>query len=166
MDLRRLRVGEGIAGLSGLVLAVVLFLPWYDAGAATVSAWEAYAVVDVLLAIAAVLGIGLLVLTATHPSVSITIAADALITIVATVIALVVVVRVLNLPGGVESAPDAGRAAFAWLGLVATVGVAVGAAVAMRDERPSKPGHPTDATGVPVAAPAEIERLPAPRVGA
>lgn len=152
-----------MAGASGLVLAVALFLPWYDGGAATLSAWEAYAVVDVLLAIVAVLGVGLLVLTARQPSVSLTIAADALLTIVGTVIALVAVVRVLNLPGGVESMAESGRAAFAWVGLVATVGVAVGAILAMRDERLSEPGRPTDVTGVPIAAPSEIERLPAPR---
>lgn len=161
MDLRRLRLGEWIAGASGLVLAVALFLPWYEGGASTLTAWEAYAVVDVLLAIAALLGIGLLILTTVHRSVSISIAADTLLTIFGTVIALVAVVRVLNLPGGVES----GRAAFAWVGLVATVGVAVGALVAMRDERLSEPGRPTDVTGVPVAAQPEIERLPAPRAG-
>lgn len=163
MDLRRLRVGELIAGASGLVLAIALFLPWYENGAATINAWETYAVVDVLLAIAAVLGIGLLVLTATQRSVSVGIAADALVTIVATIIAVVALFRVLNLPADVESVTGAGRAAFAWVGLIATGGVTAGAILAMRDERPSEPGRQTDATGVPVAEPPAIERLPAPR---
>jgi uncharacterized membrane protein len=151
-----------IAGASGLVLAIALFLPWYENGPATVSAWEVFTVVDVLLALSAVLGIGLLVLTAAQRSVSVTIAADALLTIVATLIALVALIRVLNLPGDVEGASGAGRAAFAWIGLLAAIGVAGGALVAMRDERLSEPGRPTDGTGVPLAAPAEIEQLPAP----
>lgn len=166
MELHRLRVGELIAGASGLVLAIALFLPWYESGEATVNAWEVFTVVDVLLALAAVLGIGLLVLTATQRSVSIGIAADALVTIAGTVIALIALFRVLNLPGDVEAAAGAGRAAFAWVGLLAAVGVAGGAIVAMRDERLSEPGRPTDATGVPLAAPTEIERLPAPPAGA
>lgn len=173
MDLRRLRAGEWIAGVSGVVLGVALFLPWYErreplpAQRTTMNAWEAYATVDVLLAITAALGIGLLLLTAAQRSPSPGIAADALVTIVASPIALVALVRVLVVPEDFEAAApliEAGRAGFAWIGLGAAIGVAVGAIVAMRDERPSRPGRPTDATGVPLDGQPEIERLPAPPV--
>ena len=178
MDLRRLRVGEVIAALSGLVLAVSLFLPWYEqtrvepsvrapAGetATSFTAWQAFSVIDVLLALGAVLGIGLLVVTAMQRTPSIPIASDALLTIVGSVIALVAVARVLNLPGDVHSDSsliDAGREPAAWLGLLAAIGIPVGSLVAMRDERRSDPARPTDATGAPIPSRPEIERLPAP----
>lgn len=163
MDLRRLRAGEWIAATAGVVLAVALFLPWYDVGGAHVTAWEAYTVVDVLLFATALAGIGLAVLTAVQPTAAVGVAADSLLTIVASVLAIVALLRFLNLPGGLDDpALGAGRAAFAWVGLAASFGVAIGALVAMRDERLSKPGRPTDPSGVPISAPPEVEALPAP----
>ena len=42
MDLRRLRAGEILLAVSGLVLLVSLFLPWYGtAGDAELTGWEA-----------------------------------------------------------------------------------------------------------------------------
>lgn len=159
MDLRRLRAGEWIAGASGLVLFISLFLPWYDAAGTDVSAFEAFAVFDVVLVALAALGLVLVVVTASQPSAAPGIALDALVTIIAAVVAILLVFRVLNFPGDLEGAE---RGAFAWAGLVAAWGVFAGALVAMRDERLSKPGRPTDSTGVPVDAPPEIETIPAP----
>ena len=174
MELRRLRAGEWIAAVSGAVLVFSLVLPWYklelpatELGAGEsrrtirLSAWEAYAVVDVLLFAFGLLAIGLLVLTATQRTAAVGIAADALLTLVGGVVAIVAVVRVLNMPGDLELL-EASRAAAAWIGLLATIAVVVGTTVAMRDERLSTPGEHTDATGVPVDAPPEIETLPAP----
>ncbi len=159
MDLRRLRAGERIAGVSGVLLFVALFLPWYDAAGADVSAFEAFALFDVLLVAVALLGVSLVVVTASQPSAAAGIALDALVTIIASVVAILLVFRVLNLPGDLEGAE---RAAFAWAGLAAAWGVFAGALVAMRDERLSKPGRPTDSTGVPVDGQPEIETIPAP----
>ena len=164
MDLRRLRAGEWIAAVSGAALVVSLFLPWYTAGDQDVSAFEAYSVVDVLLLVTGLLGVGLLVVTAVQKTAAVGVASDSLLTLVAGIVVLVAAVRALNLPGELEAA-GAGRAAFLWLGLAAAFGVFVGALTAMRDERLSKPGMQTDATGVPVSAPPEIERLPAPPRG-
>src|SRR3954452_10992413 len=76
MDLRRLRHGEWIAGISGIVLLVSLFLDWYSVtieglpgpprGAST--GWEAFAVTDIFLAAAAIFGIALFVCAATQRS--------------------------------------------------------------------------------------------------
>ena len=159
MDLRRLRAGEWIAGASGAVLLVALFLPWYDAAGTDVSAFEAFSVLDVLLVAIALLGVSLVVVTASQPSAAVGIALDGLVTVIAAVVAILLVFRVLNLPGDLEGAE---RAAFGWVGLAAAWGVFAGALVAMRDERLSKPGRPTDSTGVPVDAPPEIETIPAP----
>ena len=174
MDLRRLRAGEWMAAVSGVALVVGLFLPWYevsvqDHGAdATIrlSAWEAYSAVDILLLVLGVLAVGLLVVTAIQRSAAVGIAADAMLTIFAGIVATVATIRVLNLPRSLE--PPAGlpietdRTAIAWLGLLAVYGVLAGAILAMRDERFSREGELTDGTGVPVEAAPEIELLPAP----
>jgi hypothetical protein len=184
MDLRRLRKGEWIAGVSGFVLFVSLFLPWYRqrpaddvedpfmreladrVGSSAISAWEAFAAVDILLAAVAVLGVTLLVVTAVQPTAAVGVAMDALVTLVVGVVLVIVVVRVINFPAGLEvfDRPpfEVSRTGWIVIGPLATLGVFVGALVAMRDERLSEPGRPTDPTGVPVDAPPEIETLPAP----
>ena len=161
MDLRRLRTGEWIAGVSGLVLFVSLFLPWYDVAGAEVSAFEAFAVYDLLLVVMAALGISLVVVTSAQKSAAVGIALDGLVTVLAAIVAILLVFRVLNMPGNLDAA-GADRAGFAWVGLAAAFGVFVGSLVAMRDERLSKPGRPTDSTGVPVDAPPEIETISLP----
>ena len=161
MDLRRLRAGEWIAAVSGASLVVSLFLPWYSVGDGELSAFEAYAAVDLLLLLLGLLGVGLLVVTAVQRTAAVGVASDALLTIVAGVVVAVAVIRALNLPGELE-ATGADRAAFLWVGLGAALVVLVGSVVAMRDERLSPPGRHTDATGVPVDAPPAIETLPAP----
>ena len=162
MDLRRLRAGEWIAAASGAVLVASLFLPWYTARGHEVSAFEAYAVVDALLLVLGLLGIGLLIVTATQRTAAVGVASDALLTLVAAVVVVVAAIRAGNVPSGLEGAE---RAAFLWIGLIAAFGVLAGAVIAMRDERLSRPGEHTDATGVPVEAPAAIETLPAPLRG-
>ena len=159
MDLRRLRIGEWVAAVSGAVLVASLFLPWYTPGGEDVSAFEAYTVIDVLLLIVGLLGIALLVVTAAERTPAVGVASDALLTLVAGPVFVAAVLRALDVPGDLGGA---GRAAFLWIGLAAAFGVLAGALLAMRDERLSKPGRPTDATGVPVAGPPEIETLPAP----
>lgn len=161
MDLRRLRVGEWTAAVSGALLVVSLFMPWYTAGDADVNAFEAHSLVDVLLLMLGLLGIGLLAVTAAQRTAAVGVASDALLTIVAGVVVVVAAIRAIDIPGNLE-ATGADRAAFMWIGLVAAFGVLAGAVIAMRDERLSGPGEQTDATGVPVDAPPEIEVLPAP----
>lgn len=162
MDLRRLRAGEWITAAAGVVLAVCLLLPWYTRpgpGGGELTGWEAFTILDVLLLVLAILAVGLLVLTAVQPTAAVGIASDALLTLVAAPIAVLTLVRVLGPPDSLE------RAGGAWLGLAATLAVLAGTLIAMRDERLSKDGPPTDATGVPVAAPPEIEAIPPPAPG-
>lgn len=164
MDLRRLRAGEWIAAVCGLVLIVALFLPWYETGPFDVSAWEAFAVTDLVLFVSAAIGVSVLVITASQGTASVGVATQALAFLVTAPVALATAIRVLNLPGNLDAA-GASRTAFAWVGLLAAVGVAVGTLVAMRDERISAPGRPTDSTGVPIDGRPEIETLPAPARG-
>ncbi len=165
MDLRRLRAGEWIAAVSGALLVVSLFLPWYTGAGIEASAFEAYTVLDVLLLLVGLLGIGLLVVTAVQRTAAVGVACDTLLTIVAGLVVVLAAIRAANLPDDLAAA-GAGRGAFLWIGLAAALGVLAGALIAMRDERLSKPGKPTDATGAPIDAPPEIETLPAPPRGA
>jgi hypothetical protein len=153
MDLRRLRGGELVAGAAGLLLLVSLFLDWYDSG----SAWESLAVVDVILALIALSALAIPFVTAAYRVPALPLAHQSLTALVGTLALLLVIGRVVSLPGDASD-----RELGLWLGLAATIGVVAGSFLAMRDERRPEGRH-TDLTGVPVAQPREIETLPAPR---
>jgi len=162
MDLRRLRAGEWITGASGVVLLVSLFQPWYDlAGIIELTAFQAFAVYDVLLVGLALAGIALFVVTAHQQGPAVGIALDGLTALFAMVMSVLLVIRVLNLPADIDH-ETTDRMTFLWVGLAATFGVLVGAFVSMRDERLSKPGQWTDSTGAPIDAPPEIETISSP----
>jgi hypothetical protein len=155
MDLRRLRAGEWIAALAGLLLVASLFLPWY--GTPDASGWEALAVNDLMLAGIGAFAVATLVVTASQPAPSLPIALDAFLALAALVGLVLVLVRVAWVPEGLDS-----REWGLWLGLAGVLGVNAGAWIAMRDQRLSKPGRPTDLSGRPIAEPQEIEAMPAP----
>jgi hypothetical protein len=186
MDLRRLRAGEWIAGVSGVVLFASLFLPWYRqepkeglrdeftraiaerAGSTDISAFDAFSAVDIMLVVVAGLGLAICVVTAIQKSPAVGVALEALVTLISGVAVIVVLVRVLNFPDSLAAfnAPsnpfETSRTAWIAVGPLATIGVCVGSVVAMRDERLSKPGKWTDSTGVPIDAPPEVEIISSP----
>ena len=101
MDLRRLRHGEWIAGISGAVLLVALFLDWYSAdGGASANAWESFSVTDVVLMLAALMGIALAVSAPTQRSPAVPQTISALTVPVALVAAVLAVIHTLSLPDG------------------------------------------------------------------
>ena len=178
MDLRRLRAGEWMCGLAGAALIASLFLPWYSFEVSnhpqigfpddTDTAWEAFAVLDGLLFVAGCFGIAVLVVTAVQRTVAVPIALSALTAIVASLTLLVLLVRLPSEPdpprfGRFEVPVDVTRVGGIWLGVGAAVVLAAGAWIAIRDERLSRSGETTDATGRPIPPPPEIERIPAPR---
>jgi hypothetical protein len=160
MDLRRLRAGEWITALGGVALLVALFLPWYDEGAASPTAWDSFAVIDVVLAIVGVAAVALLLVTASQRAPAVPLAMDALLVLGGLVAIVLALIRTANLPGAAS-----GREAGLWLGLAATVVVTVGAALAMRDERPSTADRHVDLTGRPTSAPPDVEVIPPPQPG-
>jgi hypothetical protein len=186
MRLERLGVGEWIVGISGALLLVSLFLPWWgiegtwidlgpggpveglDRGTGTIttwSAWQVLSVADVLLFLLGALAIAVWVIVARAPAPGLGLTAEALTTLLAIVMTIVVIVQVAGTPGRLEVAPpipDPTLRYGAWLGLAATFGILFGLLVAMRDERLSEPGALTDQTGLPVSAPVAVETLSAP----
>src|SRR4051794_4496536 len=122
MDLRRLRVGEWIVGASGLLLLVSLFLHWY--GDPSETAWEAFSVLDLILVLLALAAISVPVVTATHRVPALPLAIETLTALFGLVGVLLVLIRVLNLPG-----EAGGREIGLWIGLIATLGIVAGALV-------------------------------------
>jgi hypothetical protein len=157
MDVRRLRAGEWITGLGGALLLVALFLPWYDEGAVSPTGWQSFTVIDVVLAAVGLAALLVPVITAQQRAPAVPLAMEALVDLAGLVALVLVLIRVVNLPGDASA-----RAAGLWVGLVATVVIVAGAAVAIRDERPSVRGRHVDLTGVPVAGPPSIEAIPPP----
>jgi hypothetical protein len=180
MDLRRIRAGEVIAALSSVAMLVALSLPWYrhelQAASylpakqlASQSGFEAMAVADGFLALIAIGGIALLVVTAVQKTVAVPIAHAALFTVASLAALVIVAVHIGMEPAPVETLPreisrdvTTSVGAGLWVALVAAVGMCAGGLLAMRDERLSKPGRPTDATGHPVEELPEVATLPAP----
>jgi hypothetical protein len=149
MDLRRLRHGEWIAGVSGAVLLVALFLDWYSAAdRPPANAWDTFSVTDVLLAVAALFGLALAVGAATQRSAAVPQAIGGLTVPVAFAAAIVVVIRALVLPDGAD-----GREAGLFIGVAATLGVLVGAWRSIGDQ-----SFPRS-----VAPRVEVTPLPAPK---
>ena len=139
----RLRDGELIAGAGGVALLVSLFLGWYSGA----SAWEAFSVLDVLLALLALVPLALVVLQATRESPSLPVAFSVLTVVAGALATLLVLYRVVNQPG----ANDAVEVELgAWIGLAAAVVTAAGGWRSMRVEE------------IPGAARPPIEDLPAP----
>jgi hypothetical protein len=124
MTLRKLTVGEILAGLAGALLVVDLFAPWFGGD----SAWHSLTVLLAFLLITAALGLTLLITTAFQRSQAIPVAAEVFAFAFAAVTAVFLLIEL-----ALRDRPDWG----AWLGLVAVVAVAVGAWASLRvAERP------------------------------
>jgi hypothetical protein len=148
VDLRRLRHGEWIAGVSGAALLVSLFLDWYSAGPTAANAWASFSVTDVLLAVVALFGIASAAGAATQRSPAVPQATGALTVPIAFVAAIVVVIHALSLPDGAD-----GREVGLYIGVVATFGVLVGAWRSIGDQSFPKGASPE----------VEVTPLPAPK---
>jgi hypothetical protein len=168
VELSRLRPGELIAAAGGVALLVVMFLEWYAAGGTTkvagrditisvgFTAWEAFGITDILLALAALIAIGLAVLTATRRSPALPVAASVITATTWILATLLVLYRILNQPGPNEFI-EVKLPAF--LGFLCVLAIAAGGWRSMRDESWEDAPVPTDVRPAP---PAEGPRDPAP----
>lgn len=129
MDLRRLRGGEVLAGISAAGLLVAMFLDWFGGD----SAWESLTFGDLLLVGVAVLGLTLVVLTAQARAVAMA-ASTAVLTIgFAALVLLYLFYRVVVNEPGTDAAHEIGVGAY--LAIVFVFGCAAGAWRALGDER-------------------------------
>src|SRR3954447_23408618 len=141
---RRPRPGELVVGASGLLLLLVMFLPWFgldgrvrvpgagviSIGAQNLSAWEAFGVVDVVLALAGARAIAVVVVASLRePPPALVLA----VICAAGLAALLVVYRLIDppdisiaVPGG-DASYETGRRLGAFFGLLCTAGMTWGA---------------------------------------
>jgi hypothetical protein len=154
----RLRPADVLAGAAGVALLVVLFLPWYGvrgvlapagstayAPLAEPTAWRAFSVVDILLALAAATAIALVLVTATARGPAKPVAFSVISTVTSGIAVLLALWRLLDPPQGYYT-----RHYGVWLGLAATLLMFGASFAAMHDER------------TPGAVPPDVPRRPAP----
>jgi hypothetical protein len=154
MDLARLRFGDWVMGLGGLAVLGVMFLDWYGppdellyaSSDVQSNAWEAFAVNDVILALAALLAIAAAVMTMLHPTAAVPLALASLAALVSLLALVLIVIRVIWPPDVFpDEVPfDTARETGAWLGLVATSILLGGCLASIRDERLPEPEHPVE----------------------
>ncbi len=133
MDLRRLRTGELLAGVSGGGLLAVLFADWFGGE----SGWETMTIARIVLVLLALCALTLVVLTVTSRAVALA-CSTAVVTVGVGAFALLLVLYrvVANEPGtNALVSIDGG----AYLGLLLVLGVIAGALRALNDERTRSP---------------------------
>jgi hypothetical protein len=162
VDLSRLRPGELIAAAGGVALLVVMFLKWYELQGAGgirsigLTAWEAFSVTDLVLALAALAAIALAALTAARRSPAVPVAASVVTSTLGIVATVLLLYRILNQPGP-NAFVEVKLGAF--VGFLCTLALAAGAWRSMRDE--AWPAAPVE-TDVHPAPPPEGAGDPAP----
>jgi hypothetical protein len=136
-------------------MLVGLFLPWYSVRGRNLTAWQAMAVDDVILAVAAVLAIAAAFVVAIRRFSSLSVAATSL-AILPAIVGLIVTVYRLISPAPPQ---DASLELGAWLCLAAAAGIAVGAWTGAVDEGPAR-RDPALERRVAADALAKVELLP------
>jgi hypothetical protein len=138
------RPSDWAAGLFGAALIGLLWAPWYRAYVGfftsapvpphpTFNAWQAMSVNDVIFLIAGLLGVWVVVTTATQSTSAVPIAADVFAALVGLVACVLAIVRLIWPPDLGPGPTD--RAIGAWLGPVAVIGMTVSALISLRSER-------------------------------
>lgn len=185
MASRRPGPGELLAGASGVLLLLAMFLPWFGLNGrarvpgsgevitvarGNIDAWEAFGAIDVVLAVAGVLAIAVLVVAlVSTPPPGLAVAATG----AAALAALLIVYRLIDVPDipigdAGDTAYETGRRLGAFFGLLCTAGIALGAGrvgteVGVAEPAPAsaEPPAPVPAPATP-APPAPATPAPAP----
>jgi hypothetical protein len=173
---RRPGPGELLAGASGALLLLAMFLPWFglngrarvpgtgeviSVGRDNLSAWEAFGGIDIVLALAAALAIAvLLVALVSKPPPALVVAATG----AAALAALLIVYRLIDPPDIAVADPgdtayETGRRLGIFFGLLFTAGIAWGVGRAGAEAEEPAAEAPVTA---PPATPAPAPRAPAP----
>jgi hypothetical protein len=145
-DFSRLRNGERIAAIGGVLLFILLFFDWYDVSVnvgvagigsigTSITAWDAFSLIDIYLMLVAFVAIGLAVLTATQRTPALPVTTAVITTAVAALGTLLILFRIVDTPGlGVPSSVDVSPTFWAFVGLVAAAAITYGGYLSMREE--------------------------------
>ena len=130
MSLKRLRLGEPLALVGAVGVIVSLFLPWYESATGNLSAWDTFGPALVLLILAAIAALGLGAVTVTERSTALPVAAAVWSTLLGMLAVIAAVIRVIERPDHATS-----LCAGAWLALAGACAILAGSWQSMRDER-------------------------------
>jgi hypothetical protein len=123
-----LRLGELVGAVGGIGLLVSSFLPWYSSGDLfDLTAWQAFSVTDIFLAVTAVVGMSVAICVLAGISVSYPVAGSAVATLFGVIAVALIVYRLINPPGD-----HLGREIGAWLGLIAAAAITYGGYLGMQ----------------------------------
>ena len=155
MDTGNLGRGALIAGVSGVLLFIFMFLGWYGLGGpadelieqaqqaaeqlgvqgpeeadTSANAWESFDFTDLILLLAVIVAIAYAAVELTGASVSLPVALSTVTAGIGALAFLLVLYRLINPPGE----GDIDREIGIWLGLLATAGITVGGYLGMQEE--------------------------------
>lgn len=143
-DYRRIRFGEMIAAVSGVLLFLFMFLDWYGVkvggpfgsgiSAGGGNAWSAFGLIKIILLIVAIAAVVPAVLSATQRTVALPVAASAIVTVLGLLAVLLILFRMVSKPGPDVSGIDITLKLGIFLGLLSALGIAFGGYQSMRSE--------------------------------
>ncbi len=141
MDVNRLNTGEKLAGAAALVLFITMFLSWFGAPDfagvdfegvtgvdVSISAWQAFDFIDLLLLLTVISGIALAVIAAVASTPNMPVALSAITTGIAALSTLFVLYRVIDPPFSLD------REYGLFIGLIAVALVTAGGWMSMQAE--------------------------------
>jgi hypothetical protein len=127
--LNRVSLGELVGAASGLGLLVASFLPFYSEFDVNVTAWQAFSIIDLVLAAAAMAAISVGIVVLFRLSVSYPVAGSAVMTGLGALALLLIAYRIVNPPGD----GDVEREFGAWLSLLFAAGITLGGYLGMQE---------------------------------
>ena len=147
MDVSRLRAGEVLAGIAGIALFAFMFLDWFGTsgpelpdvpgienapgvpeglGGGNTDAWESFGFINFVLLLTAVSGVGVAILAAMGSRLNLPVPRGTAAVVLGDVSALLILWKIFDPPG------DADLKVGVYLGLAASLAIALGAYQAMR----------------------------------
>jgi len=160
MDVNRLSTGEKIAGVSGILLLLFMFIfSWFtvegtgDFGG--LNAWESFAFIDFVLFLTCIAGIALAISAASQSDVDLPVALSAITAGLGILSVILILFRIIVTPGfdiPFGGDVDTDRSIGVFLGLIAAAGIAYGGWRAMQEEGSSFSG-PADRRTAPPPPP-------------
>jgi hypothetical protein len=143
VDTSRVSQGEVVAGIGAVALFIFLFLPWYGVGSTgfggggSLSAWEAFSFIDVLLFLVAAVVVGLVLARAAGATPELPQPPAVIILCAGGIAVVLILFRLLVAPdldaGFLDPEVDLEREIGVFLGLISAAGIAYGGWRAMND---------------------------------
>jgi hypothetical protein len=163
-DTSRVRLGDLVAAISGLVLFLSLFFNWYSVSVSVAgfsqsegfSGWTVLSFIDILLFIIALVAVGVAVARMAGAMPRAAVSPGLLVLALGVLAVLLVLFRIIDIPGGGDVADvpgvDLGRSFGIFLSLLASLGVAAGGWLLWNEEGKPRPGAVTGGAATPVGA--------------